>query len=47
MGEFVLYVPVGGYSATAGIARGSAIVGRTGNRRRPGGCGSATRAQRG
>jgi hypothetical protein len=27
MGEFVLYVPVGGYSATAGIARGSAIVG--------------------
>jgi hypothetical protein len=27
MREFVLYVPVGGYSATGGIARGSAIVG--------------------
>lgn len=27
MGEFVLYVPSGGYSATADIARGSAIVG--------------------
>ena len=30
MGEIVLYVPVGGYSATAGIARGSAIVGKPG-----------------
>jgi len=28
MGEFVLYVPSGGYSATADIARGSAIVGK-------------------
>lgn len=30
MGEFVLYVPSGGYSATADIARGSAIVGEPG-----------------
>jgi hypothetical protein len=28
MGEFVLYVPSGGHSATADIARGSAIVGK-------------------
>jgi hypothetical protein len=28
--EIVHYIPVGGYSATAGIARGSAIVGEPG-----------------